>query len=177
MMDAATTFLHRHERRAIMRRRKGEPLRAVVPVMNARQAGLLAITPTRVLHAQRGRLRTPVRQWRRRDVAGIRFENVRYGMLLLALRSGEQLRFEFVSRDDARSVEQAMVPPRRQATAPSVAFQAGRTTGGPVLTNVRRPDAPDPLAHRGTHEHQARLRKLHAKGVLTKAELEWQLAA
>ncbi len=170
-MDPAAAFLHRQERKAIARRRKREPILAMVPAYHDERLGIVAVTPTRMLFASRGWLRTPVIQWSRKSLAGVRLETMRYGTVRVATKAGKELRFELTNVGHKTQIMGALVPGQRPVD-PIKAL-----TRRPTQKTPRQPTVPmaDPLAHRHTPEYAAKLREMVANGVMTQQELDWQL--
>ncbi len=170
-MDPAATFLHRQERRAIERRRKNEPVLAMVPAYHDGRLGLLAVTPARVMFACRRWMRTPVTQWSRRQLAGARLETKRYGIVLIATKTGEGLRFELTDTGHKNAIMGALLPPQRKVDPIKL------LTRRPAQKGPRHIPAPmpDPLAHRSRPEYEAKLRDMVARGVMTQKEMDWQM--
>ncbi len=161
-MDPADAFLHRKEAKAIRRRIK-EPLQVVAPVHCKDKDGLLAVTSKRVLFAHRKALGVAVDEWPRRTIGGVRVDKRRYG--IVQIRIGKRvIAFDTTRKGDADRIHLALVP---KATQPTSTVEA--------IRRPTRPDAPDPLAHRGTPAHIAKLEDMVARGLMTKKELDWQL--
>ncbi len=170
MMDSAATFLHRQERKAIERRRHKEPIMALAPAYLEGRLGLLAITPARVLFAHRRLLRTPTREWARRGMTGAKLETKRYGIVHVGLQGGQTLRFELTHTDHKSAVMDALLGPRPVVDP----IKALTRHPGKGPRKARTPMV-DPLAHRGTPAHEAKLRDLVARGMMTQKEMDWQL--
>ncbi len=170
-MDAAAAFLHRHERKAIERRRKREPLLALAPSYLDGKLGLLAITPARVMFARRRWLATPIDEWSRRDFKGARLETKRYGIVHLSMAGRPPLVFELTDSGHKHAITEALFGPQKRIDPVKALTQR------PQQRSPRRPTAPvaDPLGHRGTPAHEAKLRDLVARGMMTQKEMDWQL--
>lgn len=195
MTDAAR-FLSRRERKAIQKKlRRGEAPKAMVPCIHDGRHGLLCSTRTRILFSARKGLGTKVWTWQRGTLKGVAHEKKRYGTVLLKTAKGA-LRFEMTQRGSAQELLDSLAPPRKAAEEAQVTFrqrpakrrQGAARTGGSAhrrpsgsRTSPARParpaPEPDALAHRKTAEHQARLKRMLARGIITKREYEWQTEA
>lgn len=174
-MDPAAEFLHRHERKALQKALRGEKLLAIAPARMGDRAGLVAATRTRLLFAARKRIGAKARAWSRAGIVAMSEEKRRYGILHVRMRSGEHLRFEMMASHGTTIILDAWRPPRKPVDPVKAALpRRPRQTKRPT---ARRPTAPalDPLAHRGSIDHQAKLLDMVQRGLMTKAEMEWQL--
>ncbi len=171
-MDGARAFLHRKEQKATQRRLKREPVRAQAVATAGEVDGLLTMTPTRLLWARKDGLRTTVVQWHRQEIAGLRIERRGYGLLRVRLRSGKQLGFALGSHEDRNAVA-AVVEPQGPVRDP-IAAAGVKRPGRPA---VARSEDVDPWAHLGGAQQAKKAVELYEKGLITKQEMEWQLAA
>ncbi len=172
-MDGARAFLHRKEQKATKRRLKREPVRAQVVAEAAGVRGLLTLTPTRLIWARRHGMRTPVFVWHRKEVKGAKIERKKYGILRIRLDGGKALGFHFGSHEDRDAIA-AIIEPKRPVD-PIAAAGAKRPHRSRAMTPTTIAD--DPWDHLGGAQQAKRAVELYKKGLITKQEMEWQLAA